>query len=87
VLLFQCLPYCLSQAREPVFEQVVCRALLHTLHGHFLAELPTDNDEWHIQPALLHVPQGTERVKLWQMVIGENDVQGLVYCARQQRME
>ncbi len=52
--------------------------MLHTLHGHFLAEIPTDNDKWHVKPALLHVPQGTECVELRQVVIGENDVQGLV---------
>src|SRR2546425_3529822 len=52
VVLCQCLPDGLSQACEPVFEQVIRRAVRHTLHGHFLAEVPTDNDEWHVQPAL-----------------------------------
>src|SRR5262245_19680365 len=77
MFLFQGLLDCLSQAREPVFEQVVRGALLHTLYGPFLAEIATDNDERHVKPTLLHVPQSTKCIELRQVVIGENDVQGL----------
>src|SRR4029450_7058062 len=70
--------YGLPQARQPILEQVVGGTLSHALYGCFFTDSATDDNKWNIQTTLGQQTQGTQGIKLWQGIVGENHVEPLM---------
>jgi hypothetical protein len=77
--------YGLSQSRQPIFEQIVGRAGLHTLDGTFFADTARHNDKGHIHSALFQMFEGPLRIELGQGIISQDDVQVLVQMRKEIR--
>ena len=77
-LLFEGMRHRLAQTCHPVFQQIIGGALLHALDGNLFADAAGDDNERDIETALLQQLQGAQRAKLWQAVIGQNQVEGRI---------
>ena len=75
--------YGLSQSRQPIFEQIVGRAVLHTLDGAFFADTARHNDKGHIQSAFLQMLEGPLRIELRKGVISQDNIQLLVQMRKE----
>ncbi|MCZ7654905.1 MAG: hypothetical protein M5R42_12410 [Rhodocyclaceae bacterium] len=72
-----------GQPREVGFHQVVVRAAAHQFDGLALLDDARDDDEGNVEAAVAHHGQGLAGVEGRQAVIGQHDIPGAFFSARQ----
>src|SRR5437660_533736 len=73
----------MTQAAQAVFQQIVGGPGPHTFHRHLFTDAAGHDNEWNIEPPLLHESKRIARRKLRHGEVRQNEIRRLVEFAKE----